>query len=237
MYKTTHEALDYITRLTSLSLDDGVDVAVLAPFTSLASLKSIDLGTKLKYGAQNMFWEEQGAFTGEISPGMLADLGCTFVIIGHSERRKLMLETDEQLNRKIKAALSHKIIPILCVGETLEEREQGLAADVVGKQLKVDLDGVPFTPDLVIAYEPIWAIGTGMNATAADAEQMSRFIRNRLVRQYGEDNAQKIRILYGGSVKPENIAEFMKEDDIDGALVGGASLDPDSFAKIVNYKF
>ncbi len=236
MYKTTHEALDYITRLTSLPLDDGVDVAVLVPFTSLAVLKNIDLGTKLKYGAQNMFWEEQGAFTGEISPIMLADLGCAFVIIGHSERRKLMMETDEQLNRKMKAALWHKLIPILCVGETLEERQQGLAATVVGKQLEVDLDGVPFTPDLVIAYEPIWAIGTGVNATAADAGQMSRFIRNQLDRQYGADHAQKVRILYGGSVKPENIAEFMKEDDIDGALVGGASLDPDSFARIVNYK-
>lgn len=235
MYKTGQEAVDYMAQLKMKSLDNRVEVALLAPYTCLPAFKALDLGG-IRYGAQNMFWEEEGAYTGEISPGMLCQLECTYVIIGHSERRKIMLETDEQLNRKIKAAMAHKICPILCVGETLQERERGIAEEIVGTQLQIDLSEIPFTMDLVIAYEPIWAIGTGVNATAIDAEKMSRFIRDWLAERYGLDESQKIRILYGGSVKPENIDDFMKEDDIDGALVGGASLDPDTFARIVNYK-
>ncbi|MGE5405846.1 MAG: triose-phosphate isomerase [Candidatus Saccharibacteria bacterium] len=234
MFKTTKDAADYISVFTSAELDAEPEVAILAPFTCLGVFANLD-SQRIVYGAQNIFWEKEGAFTGEISPLMLNDLGCTYVLIGHSERRQIMQETDEMINLKVKTAVIYKLKPMLCVGETLDERQQGQAEAVVGRQIELDLDGVDFNEDLVIAYEPVWAIGTGVNATAKDAQDMSDFIRRKLSEKYGAEPAAKIRILYGGSVKPENIAEFMQQKDVDGALVGGASLDPKSFASIVNY--
>lgn len=215
----------------------GVEVVICPPFVSLPALKGALSGSAVRVGAQNLFWERKGAYTGEISPVMLADAGCGYAILGHSERRQIMGENDAIINRKVRAALDVGIIPILCVGETLQERENHMAREVVKEQLSRDLKDVSFAPGgMVIAYEPVWAIGTGVNASSDDAQEMIGFIRGCLARLYGRETAESIRILYGGSVKPENIAEFMAEEDIDGALVGGASLQADSFAGIVRFK-
>lgn len=214
---------------------EGVEVVVCPPFTALDAVadECKDLGIAL--GAQNMHWEDSGAFTGEISPIMIKDAGCRYVIIGHSERRQLFGETNEAVNAKIKAALEHHLVPMLCVGETLEQRETGITDRICREQV---LEGLrEIEPErlrgLVVAYEPIWAIGTGKSASAKDAEHVINYIRLVLADLLGMEIARKIRILYGGSVKPENTEELMAQPNVDGALVGGASLKADSFADIV----
>ena len=214
-----------------------VDVAVCVPYIHMAALKVIFVLRNIMVGAQNMHFEEKGAFTGEISPAMLKDMGIECVIIGHSERRQYFGETSEACAKKVKAAVAHNIRPILCVGETLAERESGNFENAVGDMLSASLEGV--TPEemakTVIAYEPLWAIGTGKTATAQQANEMASFIRQCIAIKYGQDIADQVIIQYGGSVKPENIAELMAQSDIDGALVGGASLDAKTFTAIVNY--
>lgn len=235
MYKTRGEASDYIEIFSSQAVAEEVEVVILAPFTCLCVFQEAGKkGRKLSYGAQNMFWQEEGAFTGEVSPLMLQDLGCTYVLLGHSERRQHLKETDAMVNMKVKAAFRNGLKPILCVGETWEEREKGKAFEVVKQQLKLDLEGIASVDTLTIAYEPVWAIGTGKNAKPDDAQEMSRFIRGCLEEMFGRDQAESTRVLYGGSVKVENIADFVKMRDIDGALVGGASLKPLEFAELIN---
>ena len=200
-------------------------------------MSRIFAGSKIELGAQNLFWEMKGAYTGEISPAMLVDAGCTYVILGHSERRQIMGENDTIINRKVRAAQDAELIPILCVVETLQERENNRAREVVKEQLTRDLKNITFAPQgLVIAYEPVWAIGTGVNASSDDAQEMIGFIRSYLAKIYDRELANSVRILYGGSVNEVNIAEFMGEVDVDGALVGGASLQANSFAGIVRFK-
>lgn len=214
-----------------------VDVAICAPYIHMAALKVIFVLRNIMVGAQNMHYEESGAFTGEISPAMLKDMGIECVIIGHSERRQYFGETSEACAKKVKAAVAHNIRPILCVGETLEERESGNYENAVGDMLNASLADVTAEEMLktVIAYEPVWAIGTGKTATSAQANEMAAFIRGCVEAKYGPEVAKDVIIQYGGSVKPENIAELMAMSDIDGALVGGASLDAKTFAKIVNF--
>lgn len=213
-----------------------VEIVICPPFTSLAQACDTLRDTGLQVGGQNMHWENAGAFTGEISPLMLKDLGCSHVIIGHSERRQLFGETDAAINLKLKAALCHGLIPIFCLGETLEQREKNVTEKICAKQLEQGLAGIQ-SWDLaktIIAYEPVWAIGTGRTASPADAQSVISFIRRKLGKLYSQA-ADQVRILYGGSVKPDTINGLMAQPDIDGALVGGASLDAASFAKIVNF--
>lgn len=220
-------------------LEDDVEVVVCPPFTDLKSASTVieTDNFNVGLGAQDMYWEEKGAFTGEISPLMLTDLRVNYVIIGHSERRCYCGETNDSVNKKIKAAVDHRLKPIICVGETLEEHNLGNSLDIVETQLLEGLVGVEIkqADELVVAYEPIWAIGTGRNATPEEANDVIRHMRAVLGSIFSPDLAGKIRILYGGSVKPDNISSLMREVDIDGALVGGASLDVATFAKIVRY--
>ena len=220
--------------------EDGVDVLIAPPFTALAAARDAIAGSRLLLGAQNMHWEEKGAFTGEISPSMLVDAGCSHVILGHSERRTLFGETDEMVDRKVAAALRSGLNPIVCFGETLEEREKERTFDVVGKQLRGSLRGLlqakSIPPSAVLAYEPVWAIGTGKTATPAQAQEVHGFVRKWLNEAFGASSASRIRVLYGGSVKPDNVRELMSMPDIDGALVGGASLKAESFVPIVCYQ-
>lgn len=239
MYKTCREAEELVKGLIE-ELKDIVDVEIVLcpPFTALDRLSKLAAGTNLILGAQNLYHEPKGAYTGEISPSMLSELGIKYVIIGHSERREYFKETNEFINKKIRVALNYGLSPILCVGEKLEEKENGREQEVVYEQFS---GGLSWLKDeemarLVIAYEPIWAIGTGKTATPEDAQNMHLFIRQTISQIYNEDLAQGIRIQYGGSVKPDNIDELMAEPDIDGALVGGASLEVDSFARIVKFK-
>ncbi len=213
------------------------EVAIIPPFVYISYVAEKLSGTLIAYGAQNIFYEEKGAFTGEISPIMLKDIGCDYVIIGHSERRKYFCETDEAVNKKIKKAIEHNLRPIMCIGETLEEREAGKTFEVIEKQIRGGLRDVTVTQpqDFVIAYEPVWAIGTGKTATPERAEEVHEFIRKLLKDQWGSIS-EEIRILYGGSVKPENVAGLMEQKNINGALVGGASLDPVSFYKIIKFE-
>ncbi|MHC1760594.1 MAG: triose-phosphate isomerase [Negativicutes bacterium] len=238
MFKTTAEALALVQELAA-SVDgaSGREIVICPPFTALSSVKPALAGTNIKLGAQNLNWEAQGAFTGEISAPMLKDVGCEYVIIGHSERRQFFAETDENVSRKLKAALSAGLIPIVCVGESLAEREAGITSTVVGNQIKLGLAGLSpnDAKSIIIAYEPIWAIGTGRTATAADANAMCSFIRLIVTGMFGTPVADSMRIQYGGSVKPDNIDELMATSDIDGALVGGASLKAADFARIVNF--
>jgi len=217
---------------------DRVDVGVAPPFTSLRSVQTVIEADHMRIllAAQNVHWEESGAFTGEVAAGMLEKLFVRFVIVGHSERRQLFGETDEIVNKKVKAVLAHGMTPIMCVGETLDEREAGLASERVGSQVPASLRGLNAeqVAGLVVAYEPIWAIGTGRTAAPEDAQEMVGFIRETIREQWGSA-ADETRILYGGSVNPGNIAALMAKKDIDGGLVGGASLDPDKFAAIVRY--
>lgn len=236
MYKTNQEAYDYINALQKIPRNEGVEVAIIPPFTCLSVFKEARARSGITYGAQNMFWAGEGAFTGEISPLMLLELGCEYVLIGHSERRQIIGESDQMINDKLKLAVEKGLLPIFCVGETLKEREAGNARQVVGRQIQLGLQGVTPHTGMVIAYEPVWAIGTGVNATASDAQQMIRFIRGIIKEEWGLDKSEQVRILYGGSVKPANIKEIMSQHDIDGALVGGASLDPKVFAEIINFK-
>ena len=208
------------------------EVVIAPPFTSLSSVGEAIKGSQVFLAAQNMHYEDKGAFTGEIAPGMLTDLGCTYVLIGHSERRKYFFERDEDINLKVKKALAVGLKPILCVGETEDERVKGVTQVVVEKQIKKALSGVEKIDNVVIAYEPVWAIGTGKVATSAQAEEVHSLIRSILKELYG-DVSQNIRILYGGSVTKENIGELIGMENIDGALVGGASLKPDAFLGII----
>jgi len=241
MHATHLEAIQ-MTQKLHYRLDprdfDRVDVGIAPPFTSLRSVQTVIEADHMRIllAAQNVHWEECGAFTGEVAPGMLEKLFVRFVIVGHSERRQLFGETDEWVNRKVKAVLAHGMTPIVCVGETLDERELGIASERVGSQIPAGLDGLDAeqVAGAVIAYEPIWAIGTGRTAAPEDAQEMVGFIRDTLRQGWG-DAADETRILYGGSVNPGNIAALMAKKDIDGGLVGGASLDPDKFAAIVRY--
>ncbi len=211
------------------------DVIICPPFTSLSEAKKLVEGSIIKLGAQNMFYEDSGAYTGEISASMIKSVGCDYVILGHSERRTIFGEKDELINRKIRKALAQKIKPIFCVGETLEERENDITEKVIKKQVEKGLMNV--TPDeildVIIAYEPVWAIGTGKTATPAQAQEVHQFIRKLLTNMYSKDFANMIVIQYGGSVKPENAKELLSQKDIDGALVGGACLNADSFIGII----
>jgi triosephosphate isomerase len=236
MHKTGEEAVQLAFELIPQLADvRSVDIVLCPPFTALEALGGVLRGSGLFLGAQNMHAEPKGAFTGEIAAPMLLPLGVTHVILGHSERRQFFGETDELVNRKVRTALGHGLIPIVCVGETLEQYEAGRTEAVVGTQLEGALEGIALkAPDrLVVAYEPVWAIGTGRNATPEQAQQVHAFVRARLTGFFGVDVAGKVRIQYGGSVKPDNAADLMKQPDIDGALVGGASLDAGQFAAIV----
>ena len=237
MHKTIAEALEFVNEVKDRVNNDKVEAVICAPFTLLKDLKQATKGTNIKIGAQNMHFEEKGAFTGEIAPGMLEAMGVSYVVLGHSERREYFNETDEALNKKVKAAFAHNLTPILCCGETLEERENGTTNEVVGAQIKADLEGL--APELaekvVVAYEPIWAIGTGKVATTEQAQEVCAAIRACIAEVYDEATAEAIRIQYGGSVSAASAPELFAQPDIDGGLVGGASLKPD-FGKIVNYK-
>jgi triosephosphate isomerase len=218
---------------------DGVEVLVAPPFTALLKVKETIGKTPILLAAQNMHWEDHGAFTGEVSAAMLADTGCTHVILGHSERRTLFGETDEVIARKASAAVGKGLIPIVCIGETLEERERDLTFQIIERQLSLSLKSFRerkhLPPTTVLAYEPVWAIGTGRTATPEQAQGVHQFIRQWLRERFGERAAQAIRILYGGSVKPDNVRDLMSKPDIDGALVGGASLKAESFLPIVHF--
>jgi triosephosphate isomerase len=235
LYKTSAEAIELLRSLMP-RLQDMTDVEIIiAPvFTVLWPVKKALGNASIQLAAQDCFWEEEGAFTGEVSPKMLVDAGCTHVIIGHSERRQYFGETDETVNWKLLAALKGGLIPIFCIGETLDERESAETFTVLRKQIAGGLTGIAAeeVEKIIIAYEPVWAIGTGKTATAGQAQEAHRFIRMLISELYGESVSGKIRILYGGSVKPENAGEILIQPDIDGALVGGASLNADSFASI-----
>ena len=235
MHKTIAEALEFVNEVKDRVNNDKVEAVICAPFTLLKDLKQATKGTNIKIGAQNMHFEEKGAFTGEISPLMLKELDMDYVVIGHSERRQYFNETDETVNKKVLKALEVGIDPILCVGETLEEREAGNTKDVCKVQVEKALENVS-KEDLakvVIAYEPVWAIGTGKTATSEDANDVIAYIREVVANLYGE-LANEVRIQYGGSVKPSNVAEIMNQSDIDGALVGGASLEANDYVELVN---
>jgi triosephosphate isomerase len=237
MYKTAREALTYVREFDRLvKTFTDVEIVLAPPFTLLHSASEAAHNTKISIAAQNLYFEREGAFTGEVSAAMIKDACADYVIIGHSERRRLFGDTDEWVNRKLQAALAADLIPIVCIGETLAEREAGDTLAVLDRQIKVGFDGT--TADqmgaLVIAYEPVWAIGTGKNATAAEAGEAHAHIRGRIRQWFGAPAADACRILYGGSVKPDNIAELIALPDVDGALVGGASLDVNSFAEIVS---
>ena len=235
MHKTISDSVA-LAKAINEGMADGieVDMVICPPFTALSAVADAIKGTPVGLGAQNLYWEEKGAFTGEIAPVMLQDAGCQYVIVGHSERRQFFGETDQTVKRRIKAALTAGLIPIICVGETLQQREAGNTDQVVKTQVQGAYAGIdPKTAlNTVIAYEPVWAIGTGKASNGPDANCVSGLIRNEIAGLMGAEIAQQIRILYGGSVKPENMAEFASQSNIDGALVGGASLDAQSFLGI-----
>ncbi|PWK13086.1 triose-phosphate isomerase [Tumebacillus permanentifrigoris] len=239
MFKTVSQALSYVEHLEGLLAEiqgvEAADVVICAPATSLYPLHNQLEGSRIKLGAQNVHQAEEGAYTGESSAIMLKDAGANYVIIGHSERRQYFGETDESVNAKTQQALKHGLLPIVCVGEDLDQRNQGVTNTLVESQVRAAFSAVSVedVTRCVVAYEPIWAIGTGMTATAQDANAVCAHIRTVLSDLYGKAAADQIRIQYGGSVKPDNIAELMSQSDIDGALVGGASLDPGSFSKLV----
>jgi len=236
MYKNVAESIALTNGIKRAVYDiDNVDIVLCPPFTSLSDVKDLILDTNIALGAQNIYWEKEGAFTGEVSAGMLKSAGCSYVIVGHSERRAYFGETNESVNKKVKAALGEGLIPIMCVGEKLNEKEAGKTFDVISGHVENGLTDISAQDisKVIIAYEPVWAIGTGKNATAEQAEEVHKFIRGLLSKKYGKEISEVIRIQYGGSVKPANAEELMKEQDIDGALVGGASLKEDSFVDIV----
>jgi len=238
MNKTVGEAQDLIRALKGKVANvTDVEMIVAPVFTALSAVAKAIKGSNIKLAAQDMYWEAEGAFTGEISPLMLKDVGCEYVIIGHSERRAYFSETNETVNKKVKAAHAHSLKPIVCVGERLEQRESGITKDVIRDHVVNGLAGITKEQMLstVIAYEPVWAIGTGKTATPEQAQEVHEFIRGLLTEIYSSDVAEAVRIPYGGSVKPGNIAQLMAQPDIDGGLIGGASLDADSFAQIVKF--
>jgi triosephosphate isomerase len=236
MFKTVHEAVVFVKEFRSMVKDiDDVEIVVAPPFTAVHAVAEAARNTPIGVSGQNLHWEREGAFTGEVSGAMLREAGAEYVIIGHSERRRLFGETDETVNRKLAAAFASKLTPIVCIGETLEEREADQTADVLDRQIKHGLDAM--TGDqvgaLVIAYEPVWAIGTGRNATPEQAAEAHAHIRGRLRQWFGAPAADHCHVIYGGSVKPDNISELVVLPDVDGALVGGASLDVRGFFDIV----
>jgi len=234
MFKTVSEAVSFVNEVKGSTVE-GVESVICSPFTNLPALVEAAKGTDVHVGAQNLHFEDNGAFTGEISGVMLKDLGVEYVIIGHSERRAYFAETDEIVNKKVVAAFKHGLTPILCVGEKLEEREAGQTKDVCKVQTEAAFASLSAeqAAQVVIAYEPIWAIGTGKSSTAEDAQDVIGYIRQLVSGLYGASVADAVRIQYGGSVKPNNIAEYMAQPDIDGALVGGASLEPASYIQLV----
>lgn len=237
MFKTSKEAEQFAVEFLKIYVPSDVTVAICAPFTQLSTLVAAFQGTGIKVGAQNMHFEENGAFTGEISAAMLKEIGVDYCVIGHSERRQYFGETDASVNKKLHRAFSSSILPILCVGEVLEQRDAGLALQVVTTQMKAALADLTAeqVEKLTVAYEPVWAIGTGRTATPIQADEMCGHIRTIIADLYGEEVAENVVIQYGGSVKPDNATELMNMYEIDGALVGGASLKPVDFLEIVNF--
>lgn len=237
MNKTVEEAKQFMEEFIPLVANSENEIVICAPFTDLKCLVKHTKGSNVKIGAQNMHWEESGAYTGEISANMLKSIGVEYVIIGHSERRQYFAETDETVNKKIKAAFANELKPIVCVGETLEQREKGLTKEIITSQTRLALEGLSNeqVENTIIAYEPIWAIGTGKTATSEDANNSIKSIREEICKIYGQNTCQRVIIQYGGSVKSGNAKELFTTSDIDGGLVGGASLKPDEFAKIVNF--
>jgi triosephosphate isomerase len=240
MNKTIAEAVG-LARALREGLDRAPtrhEVVVMPPFTALAAVHEVLKGSAVALGAQNMHWERAGAFTGEISPTMLRDVGCTYVILGHSERRHIFDETDERLSKKSRAAFDNGLTPMVCVGETLAERESNRTLEVVERQVEAALR--PLKPEevarMVVSYEPVWAIGTGKVATPEQAQEVQAYLRKRIALSHGDEPARAVRILYGGSVTPDNTPGIMAQADVDGVLVGGASLKPESFLGIVNYR-
>jgi len=239
MYKTCPEAEETARSLINqLQENTETDIMIAPPFTALVTVSRVIADTPVELGAQNIFWENQGAYTGEVSGPMLVSAGCRYVIIGHSERRQYFGETDQDVNKKIKAAVGAKLVPVFCIGETESERDSEKTFSVLDKQLEKGLEGLSEDEFrlALIAYEPVWAIGTGKTATPQQAQEVHAYIRSFLKKRFSTQTAEATRILYGGSVKPENIAELMSLEDVDGALVGGASLKPEVFAEIINYK-
>ena len=238
MYKTIVEAIELANGLQRELFDlvnQDIDIVLCPAFTALTEVYEIIINSNIQLGGQDMHWQDEGAFTGEVSGKMLKDAGCSFVIIGHSERRQFFGETNETVNKKIKGALKHGLTPIVCVGETLNEREKGLTFDVLKDHVQNGLADISAQDllKIVIAYEPVWAIGTGKTANPAQAQEAQKYIRDLIGKLYDEKTARDLRIQYGGSVKPENITELMQQPDVDGALVGGASLSIESFVQIV----
>ena len=235
MHKTIEEVVGYVESFHARQPDAGVEIVLAPPFTAIHATSVAVAETGIGVAGQDLYWESHGAFTGEISGAMLTEAGASHVIIGHSERRHLFGESDDDVNRKSRAALTAGLTPIVCVGETLEERDRNQTLEVLDRQLAGGLDGIDADqiPQLVVAYEPVWAIGTGRTATPSQAQDAHAHIRSRLADAFGSDAAQRCRIIYGGSVKPSNAAELSAQPDVDGALVGGAGLDPESFAEIV----
>lgn len=239
MNTTVNQGADLVMKLRELLKgSDGVDVVVAPPFTSLYHINHLVADSPIRLAAQDIFWEKNGAYTGEISPEMIKDAGCRYVIIGHSERRQFFNETDETVNKKVIAALRHDLMPIVCVGETLEEKEAGKTLDRVRSQVRGALAGLSggAVKGVSIAYEPIWAIGTGKTASPQEAEEVHNGLRELIYEIFETDSAKEIRIIYGGSVKPDNIDVLMAQPNIDGALVGGASLKAEDFARIVRFR-
>ncbi len=239
MHNTIAEARDLVRDLKeNVAAVQDVEIIVAPVFTALAPVAREIEGSNIALSSQNVYWEEKGAFTGEVAPGLLKDAGCTHAIIGHSERRQYFGETDETVNKRVKAALAAGLTPIMCVGETLEEREAGKTLEVVERQIRGGLEGLSAVDIAkgIIAYEPVWAIGTGKTATPQQAEEVHAMIRKLIADIADAGVAEGVRILYGGSVKPENVDELMAQPDIDGALVGGASLKSDSFTRIVKFE-
>jgi triosephosphate isomerase len=239
MYKTCDQAVETAQSLKDLVADaNSVDVMIAPPFTALALVAQTLKGSTIGLGAQNLHWEAEGAFTGEIAANMISSSGCNYVIIGHSERRQYFGETDQSVNRKLRAAIDSKLIPVMCIGETEAQREAGETFSVLDKQVANGLES--FVLDdlqtLIVAYEPVWAIGTGKTATTEQAQEVHAHVRQWFGQHYGDQLAQGLRILYGGSVKPSNVKDLMAMPDIDGALVGGASLDPQTFSQLVHYQ-
>ncbi len=239
MNTTIQEGAELVVKLRELIKGvDTVEVVIAPPFTSIHHLNFLIADSPMTLAAQDVFWEDRGAYTGEVSPWMLKDVGCRYVIIGHSERRQFFHETDETVNKKVFASLKAGIKPIVCIGETLEERERGETLERVSSQLRGALNGVGegLLRDIVIAYEPVWAIGTGRTATPEQAEEVHNSLRQLLYELYGMEPVRDVRIIYGGSVKPDNIDSLMAQPNIDGALVGGASLKAEDFARIVKFR-
>lgn len=238
MNKNPEEAKKYLEEIIPMVKDTKSEVVLCVPYIDLKCMVKHATGSNVKIGAQNMHWEESGAYTGEISGSMLKNIGVEYVIIGHSERRQYFAETDETVNKKIKAAFTNELKPIVCVGETLEQREAGLTEKIITDQTRLALEGLTEeqVANTIIAYEPIWAIGTGKTATSEDANNSIKSIREEICKIYGQNVAQRVIIQYGGSVKSSNAKELFTTSDIDGGLVGGASLKPEEFSKIVNYE-